>query len=352
MPKTEVRKLLKQQRSERQKEKRVEHPFAKYDAQDQLICVVCQSHVKSVWSTHLTSAYHKENMARLRSLKQQKQQQPKRPVKRTSSPILEEPSIKRAKHHEPQNVDEIERDEEMDHDVDNDTSEQLPDDFFDNEPSKQQIPDEEEEEEVEKEEEFKPTQPSSQPKKQVQKKPQQQQQQQQQGGGRESNLPQGFFDDPEEEARIRNKAPIAEQVENILDEEYSLFKEAMADTIIEAEKVDEEEDEEFWLDRDEEMFRQQAEFDSRVENLKKMRVQGFASTTKEQESSSNRVDYDDDDMEREMKNGLKKGVRNVLKKAPSKKITTVFDDMDISSDEEEEEEEGGGEEDDWRAQQL
>ncbi|KAI7852681.1 hypothetical protein BDC45DRAFT_513176 [Circinella umbellata] len=343
MPKTEIRKLLKQQRSERQKEKRVEHPFAKYDAQDQLICVVCQSQVKSVWSAHLTSAYHKENMARLRSLKQQKQQQQqKRPVKRTSSPVPEETSVKRAKHHETHNVDEIEQDEEMEND--NDTSQQLPADFFDNASSKQHISDEEEDDDEEeediKEEQFKP---SSQPKKQEQKKPQQQQQQQQQQGrGAGSNLPQGFFDDPEEEARIRNKAPIAEQVENILDEEYSLFKEAMADTIIESEKVDEEEDEELWLDRDEEMFRQQAEFDSRVENLKKMRVQGMSAMPKERE---NRVDYDDGDMERELKNGLKKGVRNVLKKAPSEKITTVFDDMDISSSDDEEEE-------DWRAQQL
>ncbi|KAG2220131.1 hypothetical protein INT45_006159 [Circinella minor] len=337
MPKTEIRKLLKQQRSERQKEKRVEHPFAKYDAQDQLICVVCQSQVKSVWSTHLTSAYHKENMARLRSLKQQKQQQQqKRPVKRTSSPVLEETSVKRAKHHETHNVDDVEQDEEMEND--NDTSQQLPADFFDNSSSKQHISDEEENEDEEdkKKEEEKQFKPSSQPRKQEPKKPEQQP-----GRGAGSNLPQGFFDDPEEEARIRNKAPIAEQVENILDEEYSLFKEAMADTIIESEKVDEEEDEELWLDRDEEMFRQQAEFDSRVEHLKKMRVQGISATTKE------RVDYDDDDMEQEMKNGLKKGVRNVLKKAPSKKITTVFDDMDISSDDEEEEED-----DDWRAQQL
>ncbi|KAI9278752.1 hypothetical protein BDA99DRAFT_493064 [Phascolomyces articulosus] len=332
MPKTEVRRLLKQQRSERQKEKHVEHPFAKYDAQDQLTCVVCNSQVKSAWSAHLGSAFHKENMARLRALKQQKQQPQQRPVKRTSSPVSEQQELptKRAKHH-------VQEDEEMDGDDDNNETSQLPADFFDGDaasaPQQSSSESEQEEEELQqpdptKKEKPKPTQPP-------------------QLSGASSNLPQGFFDDPEEEARMRKEAPIAEQVENILDEEYALFKEAMADTIIEAEKVDEEEDEELWLDRDEEMFRQQAEFDSRVEMLKKMRAktaQGEFSAPNEEKRGESRPDYDD--VEREIRTGLKTGVRNVLKKAPAKKVTTVFDDMDVSSDEEDEED------DDWRAQQL
>ncbi|KAI8140394.1 hypothetical protein BJV82DRAFT_581357 [Fennellomyces sp. T-0311] len=295
MPKAEVRRLLKQQRTERQKEKRIDHPLAKYDAQDQLMCVVCNSHVKSSWAGHLGSALHKESMARLRALKQQKQQR-SAPIKRAPSPVPDEPTTKRAKH-----------------DGDDDMQDQLPADFFDNGPQPSESEEEEEEQEAPKQEQT-----------------------------TEQGLPQGFFDNPEEEARVRKAPPPDEQLENKLDEEYALFKEAMADTIEEAEKVDEQDDEEFWLERDEEIFRQQAEFDSRVEMLKDLRkkaTQGQFVAPKEVD----RIDYDD--AEHEIRSSLKSGVRNLLKKQSPKKVVTVFDDMDEDDEDEEEE-------DDWRAQQL
>ncbi|KAI9499154.1 hypothetical protein BDB00DRAFT_866640 [Zychaea mexicana] len=351
MPKTEIRRLLKQQRSERQKEKRVEHPLAKYDTEDQLTCVVCNSHVKSTWPAHLGSAFHKENMARLRALKQQKQnsqQQQQRPVKRTSSPVQEqEPSIKRAKHEalvRDEQVNDEDEDEEMN---DNDDAGHLPADFFDNAPAAHSKPASGPGEEGEEEEEEEEEAPALPPQQQRPAAPQQQQQPHYQPA---SNLPQGFFDNAEEEARVRRAPPPIEQFENKLDEEYTLFKEAMADTIVEAEKADEEDEEELWLDRDQEMFRQQAEFDSRVDKLKDLRAKTargeFAAPSEEEKMSTVRVDYDD--TERELRTGLKSDARNVLKKAPPQKVATVFDDMDMSSEEDEDEED----EDDWRAQQL
>ena len=55
----------------------------RYNALDQLMCVICSTHIKSeiLWSTHLQSRKHKDSVASLKSKKSQPQSTPAQPSK-------------------------------------------------------------------------------------------------------------------------------------------------------------------------------------------------------------------------------------------------------------------------------
>ena len=55
----------------------------RYNALEQLMCVICSSHVKSeiLWTTHLQSRKHKDNVAALKAKKSQPQALPAQPSK-------------------------------------------------------------------------------------------------------------------------------------------------------------------------------------------------------------------------------------------------------------------------------
>lgn len=311
-PKPEIRRLLKQQRSERQKEKRVEHPFAKYNEQDQLVCVVCSQVVKSAWPVHLTSTVHKQSIARLKAVKQQQSLKRSAPEEANVSS-----SSKRLRQEEQEDVMAEEEDE--------DTNNQLPADFFDNAPA-------DEEETVQ--------QPATEDDDDNDDRHEVAHQM-------EHKLPQGFFDNPDEEARARREAPPAEQLENRIEQDYAEFQQLMADTAIEADKAQHVEDEELWQDRDDDIFRQQAILDERVAKLKAMRERGLRPSAamavdEQEETATETVAYDAN--EQAIRNQMKSGVRKLMQKSSNKAAQSIFDDMDESDDEEEE--------DDWRAQQL
>ncbi|KAI8393863.1 uncharacterized protein BYT42DRAFT_542059 [Radiomyces spectabilis] len=341
MPPKDVRRLLKQQRTERQKTKKIEHPFAKYDTQGRLICVVCNAVVKSeaIWPSHLVSASHKESINRLRALKQQQARDRAAPLKpqtderKRVAPANDEPNdvvhSKRARYDEQdQAAAEQEEEEEEEEEAEEEESSGLPADFFDAAPMEDtSVPATETSVEVEGE-------PSSVAVSgTVVEKP---------SGG----LPSGFFDDPEEEARIRKEPAPSEQMETAIEEDYEAFREMMVETTEETEKMREEDDEEFWFDRNEDLRQQQAEFDARVEELKKLREKKGVPKPL---SPLRRVDFDDKDAE--IRSYLKSSVRDILKKAPAKKPVAVFDDME--EDEDEDEEDMSADESwAWRAQQL
>lgn len=329
-PKPEIRRLLKQQRSERQKEKRVEHPFAKYNEQDQLVCVVCSQVVKSAWPVHLTSSTHKQSIARLKAVKQQQQQQS---LKRSAP---EEPPVSSSKRP---------RQEEEEDDVmaEEDTSNQLPADFFDNAPGDATVNEHEDEEQQETSVQEQQQQPTTNNDDQHEVAHQM-----------EHNLPQGFFDNPDEEARARREAPPAEQLENRIEQDYAEFQQLMADTAIEADKAQDVEDEELWQDRDDDIFRQQAVLDERVAKLKAMRERGLRPSAamavdddeeNEQGTSTATETVAYDANEKAIRDQMKTGVRKLLQKSSNKAAQSIFDDMDESDEDEDEE-------DDWRAQQL
>ncbi|KAI8889675.1 hypothetical protein K501DRAFT_282265 [Backusella circina FSU 941] len=303
---SDVRRLLKKQKTERSKAKKITHPFAKYDDMARLICVVCNNIVKSenVWQAHLGSGQHRDNISKLKALKEEQQQ------RKRAAPSSEQPAPKRAKplltQYDDDDSDEMEDDTEEKQQIEEEEEEDsaLPADFFDK--------NEDDMEEVEEEEEASPE---------------------------ESNtLPAGFFDDPEEDARVHGSIAPSEQAELDLEQGMEEFKDVMVEATKEAEEIQDEDDELFWQERNEDLFREQAELDSRVEKLKQMRQNGHVENIEKQRQ----VD--------DISVGLKQSVRQVLKSTSVKKVTTMFDDMDEDSSSEEEEEEE--EDEDWRAQQL
>ncbi|KAG2197618.1 hypothetical protein INT47_006681 [Mucor saturninus] len=289
-PKADVRRLLKKQQDERNKIKKVTHPFAKYDETSRLMCIVCNSPVKSeaVWQAHLGSLGHRDNIQKLKALKQQQQQSLKR---RAPSPPPQEVN-KRVR---TQKMQDIELDEQV---SSSDEEMDLPNDFFD---ARQEEEVMEEVEEVEEEAE-------------------------EENGA----IPTGFFDDPEEEARIQGTLAPEEQAQADLEKDLAMFNEAMIDVTKEAKEDQDQDDETFWLERHDDISREQEMFDKRVESLKLMRQSGkVVKQTKP-------VDED------EIRVGLKSSVRQLLKSKPVKHTESIFDDDESDSEEEE----------DWRAQQL
>lgn len=304
----DIRKLLKKQQSERSTKQKVSHPFAKYDEQGRLICIVCNSPVKNetVWQAHLGSQVHRDNIQKLKALKHQQQQQSLKRKAPSPPPISQQ---KRTRVEEEEDRHDIELDEELE-----DSSEDeemgnaaLPADFFD---SGDNTVDSEEEEKIEEVEE-EPVEENG-------------------------ALPAGFFDDPEEEARIQGTLPPEEQAKLDLDRDVEMFNEAMMEVTQETKQVQEEDDETFWLERHDDISRKQALFDSRVEKLKHLRQAGGSIAA----VAENKEEKDDD----EIVVGLKTSVRQLLKSKPVKQVQSMFDDDEESESEEEEE--------DWRSQQL
>src|ERR1051325_9112442 len=76
----DLRRLLsatKQQRQQQQEATsssslKITHPFAKYDTNHKLNCVVCSVIVKSesLWHSHLASLSHKETLRKLKEVKE------------------------------------------------------------------------------------------------------------------------------------------------------------------------------------------------------------------------------------------------------------------------------------------
>jgi zinc finger protein 830 len=309
-PKPDVRRLLKKQQSERNKANKITHPFAKYDEAGRLVCVVCNAPVKSeaVWQAHLGSVVHRENIQKLKALKQQQQQQ-QQLKRRASTPPSSEPTdnYKRVRMEEESDSDkhDIELDEEV---SDEDEDMGLPNDFFDN--PHDDVPEEVPEQEVEEE--------------------------------ANNALPTGFFDDPEEDARAQGHLAPEEQAQADLEKDIAMFNEAMIEVTKESREVQEEDDETFWVERHYDISQEQAAFDSRVEKLKQLR-QGQDAAMAVDQKQEKVVDGDNDDDD--IRIGLKSSVRQILKSKPAKKTESMFDDDDDDDDESDEEE-------DWRAQQL
>ncbi|KAL4238716.1 hypothetical protein ACF0H5_003423 [Mactra antiquata] len=67
--KDDLRRLMKEtQSSGKSSSRKIDHPLAKYNSLDQLVCVLCNSVIKSelLWPTHLHSKTHKEKLDQLK----------------------------------------------------------------------------------------------------------------------------------------------------------------------------------------------------------------------------------------------------------------------------------------------
>ncbi|KAI8084596.1 uncharacterized protein BX664DRAFT_337351 [Halteromyces radiatus] len=320
MAPSDVRKLFKQEKSQRQSSKKIEHVFAKYDTQGRLGCVLCHSIVKSeqLWGPHLQSARHKELLAQLKAIKQQQQQKQhiagkKRSVTETGGDAallskrarFEQLEKEMEEEQEEEESDDSmdDSDQEMEQQDDEDNTTGLPADFFDT-PSK-----------------------TVASQKTTMK------------AGVHRDLPSGFFDDANEEAKARQvDAPDALENQQ-LEEEYAAFKEMMVDTNEETDKMQEQDEETMLLERDIELARQQLALDEKVQQLKQQRQQG-----RPPQQQKTTIDDVDKDLIRGKgwTVGLKSSVRQFMKQSSRKQAQPIFDDEDEEEDDES----------DWRAQHV
>ncbi|KAI8583985.1 hypothetical protein K450DRAFT_220911 [Umbelopsis ramanniana AG] len=319
-PKPDVRSLLNKSRTERKSAKQVQHPLAKYDTQGRLTCLICAIPVKNevVWPSHLSSASHKQTLAKLRQMKEAPQttQRENKVQARTASQrdtlvgygsddsnddSEDEAGAQPAKR---QRVEKEEEESDSDEDMETDEkpTSALPEGFFD-------APVEEE-------------QPTAET---------------------DSKLPAGFFDDPEADAKARNAPAPAEQLEADLDHEYELFKNAVAEDEQAAAINEEIDEEELWRDRDEDLERQQEELVARVSDLKRIRLEGSRAPLPVAAPKTTQFG-EDDTSSRE----LKSSVRDQLKLAYQKKTAARKQPIDFMDEDEDE----SDSDDDWRAQQL
>lgn len=91
----ELRRLMREKQRQSSEKKRIESPFAKYNSLGHLSCILCNVQVKSelLWPTHILGKQHKEKVAELKGVKQAPQVQP---VKRKTTET-EDIVIKKAK---------------------------------------------------------------------------------------------------------------------------------------------------------------------------------------------------------------------------------------------------------------
>ncbi|XP_076600639.1 zinc finger protein 830 [Chaetodon auriga] len=94
----ELRRLMREKQRQTTDKKRIESPFAKYNSLGHLSCVLCGVQVKSelLWPTHVLGKQHKEKAAELKGGKSQPVPQQSEPVKR-KAPENEDVNGKKAK---------------------------------------------------------------------------------------------------------------------------------------------------------------------------------------------------------------------------------------------------------------
>ncbi|XP_044076493.1 zinc finger protein 830 [Siniperca chuatsi] len=94
----ELRRLMREKQRQTTDKKRIESPFAKYNSLGHLSCVLCNVQVKSelLWPAHVLGKQHKEKVAELKGGKSQPVTPQSQPVKRRA-PDNEDVNWKRAK---------------------------------------------------------------------------------------------------------------------------------------------------------------------------------------------------------------------------------------------------------------
>lgn len=94
----DLRKAMNEHKKKTGSVKRVESPLARYTETGQLMCILCQSNIKNeiVWAIHLNSKGHKDNVALAKKTKLDLENKKKDPTsfKRPASPVISRDSKK------------------------------------------------------------------------------------------------------------------------------------------------------------------------------------------------------------------------------------------------------------------
>uniref|UniRef100_A0A3Q4BN87 Zinc finger protein 830 n=1 Tax=Mola mola TaxID=94237 RepID=A0A3Q4BN87_MOLML len=282
----ELRRLMREKQRQTTDKKRVESPFAKYNSLGHLSCVLCNIQVKSdiLWTTHVLGKLHKEKVAEVKGAKNQAGTQQTQPVKRKA---LDNDDVNGKKPKPPSDVgqsvsglqgDFVQKADQKeaathqnpaalsllagvydvdDDDDDEDTAETgttnppkteaggLPADFFDSSiPSTHSVSN------------FGSILKTEDQEKSTEKK-----------DNTSEALPEGFFDDPVRDAKVRN----VEAPKDQMDKEWEEFQKEIRQVNTKSEAIVAEDDEEGRLERQIDEIDEQIECYKRVEVLRDKR---------------------------------------------------------------------------------
>ncbi|KAM9789711.1 zinc finger protein 830 [Neosynchiropus ocellatus] len=303
----ELRRLMREKQRQSSEKKRVESPFAKYNSLGHLSCTLCNVQVKSelLWPAHVLGKAHKEKVAELKGGKQEPTSQP---VKR-KAPESEDVNGKKAK--PPEQPDDVfakpldpvppqksaglcllagiydeDDDDDDDHEqgdgtATDDVSERaepsgLPADFFDSSI---------------------PPAPAVAHSGSIQKA-----EAASKASGKKDNtsevLPEGFFDDPVRDAKVRN----VDTPKDHMDKEWEEFQKEIRQVNTKSEAIVAEDDEEGRLERQIDEIDEQIECYKRVELLRDKRdlVKSKAPPGKVEVMETDPATGQDDDDEEEL----------------------------------------------------
>ncbi|XP_012147606.2 zinc finger protein 830 [Megachile rotundata] len=281
----DLRKAMSEHKKKLGAVKKIESPLAKYTDAGQLMCILCKAAVRSeaVWTVHLNSKTHKENIILAKKTKLETESPTvtthtfKRPVSPVQEPgankkikgILKNATVKSAQ--VPSN---------------------LPVDFFDN-PSKQGLTvplnttvikrGSENDKEIAQEKEFKNGEAEEENDKETER-------------GKDANqpvLPEGFFDDPILDAKVRNV-----EYKNPIEEEWEKFQKEIKEETAQSAQIIAEDQEEATTERQLDEIEEQIRHWSRVMDLVKRKEQVQATdrkqnNTDEDNSSGDEAEFDE-----------------------------------------------------------
>ncbi|XP_072297728.1 zinc finger protein 830 [Eucyclogobius newberryi] len=280
----ELRRLMREKQRQSSEKKRVESPFAKYNSLGHLSCVLCNVQVKSdlLWTTHILGKQHKDKVAELKDAKQEpKSQAVKRKITEVDDFTFKKPNpVKTSQSTSSSGLptdffekptappraaagsillggayDDDDDDEEDDKQSgstsspsqNEEESSGLPSDFFDN------------------------TIPSSVPaishSGSIQKAEAPEKAKPEKSDKNAEALPEGFFDDPVTDAKVRN----VDAPKDHMDKEWEEFQKEMRQVNTKSEAIVAEEDEEGRLERQIDEIDEQIECYRRVEVLRDKR---------------------------------------------------------------------------------
>ena len=314
----ELRRLMREKQRQSTDKKRVESPYAKYNSLGHLSCVLCNAPVKSelLWQTHVLGKQHKEKVSELKAsahtqpqqnpLLKRKTQEPDDSGRKAKStrgessssaisddvfkkphPKLPTPAQRSAGLSLLAGVYDEDEDEEMEEggtsaeDKTSGTPNQgdstapagLPDDFFDS---------------------SLPTTPTVSHSGSIMKADEQEKSVEKKGNSAES-LPEGFFDDPVRDAKVRN----VEAPKDLMDKEWDEFQKEIRQVNTKSDAIVAEDDEEGRIERQIEEIDEQIECYRRVEVLRDRRdvVKNKSVQESNDDKEANDMDIEEEDEE-------------------------------------------------------
>ncbi|XP_043467992.1 zinc finger protein 830 [Leptopilina heterotoma] len=271
----ELRKIMNNTKQKLGVQKKIESPLAKYNSLGQLTCIICKITVnnEAAWPIHINSKKHKEN---IENAKQQleKAKSTVSGQKRSSSTLHESQPVKKVKgilkNSSPSSQ----------------TKSQLPADFFDNKP-----PSGKNDSTKSKSKASKAT-TNVESSEIITNDEESENDNQTKVKDNSSVLPEGFFDDPILDARVRNV-----EYKDPIEEEWEKFKKEIKEEEAQANQIIADDQEEATAKRQEDVIEEQLQRLSKVMDLVRLKEKMQAVDRKmeylEKESSSS----DDDEVD-------------------------------------------------------